>query len=492
MARFYQNIQAQVPGTPSAFGETTVVNDTPQVQLDFQYGIDGELVETFIDTSPGTGSVSVSDDLATCQTGTGVGGYGVIRSKHFQQYKAGQGCLGRFTACFTTGVANSIQWVGFGSLENKLSVGYNGTVFSINRRTGGFAEIRTLTVTDGTGTGAADLVLNGVTFNPVLTAGTTAFRAQEIAEGGTGGVTYTGWRAEAIGSTVVFQSESIGSLSGSYSLSTVGAGTFATTRAGAADGDNWVAQSDFNMDTIDGTGPSGMNIDPTKLNVFEIQYQWPGGDIVYSVENPETGSFVQFHRIEYANRYTTPSLQSPAMQLELVAASLGSTTNLAAKAGDMSCFVEGRTVHSGKLHASGGDLSTSSATAVPIFSVKPADVFNSKINFAEMHPVLLTFASSSSGNKPGFIDVYRSATLTAPLWTAVSSGNSHVIQDTSATALSGGELIMSFSLPSTGSESVGLVPMEIIINKADTITVAARSVSGTIDFSATLTWEEDY
>ena len=479
-----------VAGQKSAFGELSVANNYPQFQIDFQYGVDAELFETFTATG---GTVTEENSMGTCKTGTSVGGYGVLRSKQFLQYKPGHGGLARFTAKFTTGVANSIQWVGLGSLENKLSVGYNGENFGINRRTGGKAEIRTLTVTSGTGSGTADLTLNGVLFNPVLTSGSVQERAQEIADGGTGGVTYTGWRVEAIGDTVVFQAESVDAKSGTYSLASVGAGTFAQTRGGAADGDNWTYQANFNLDPLDGTGSSGMTIDPTKGNVFEISYQWLGfGAITYSIEDPESGNFFEFHEINYANQNTTPSLLSPSMQMEVVAASLGSTTDLTVQCASMATFIQGGIQHYGKPHAADAAVSTSSSSPVPALSIKAANVFNGKINFAEAHLKLISFATSSSGNKPAAIEIYRDATLTAPLWTYTSEGISHIIQDTTASAMSGGELIMAFSLPSTGSQTVDLSPLNITLTKVDTLTVGVKSVNGTIDFDVALTWEEDY
>ena len=64
----------------------------------------------------------------------------------------------------------------------------------------------------------------------------------------------------------------------------------------SADEDEFVSQDQWNIDTMDGLGtsmnPSGVKLDVTKGNVFQIQTQYLGfGGILYSVENPRTGFF---------------------------------------------------------------------------------------------------------------------------------------------------------------------------------------------------------
>ena len=58
-----------------------------------------------------------------------------------------------------------------------------------------------------------------------------------------------------------------------------------------------IPQSEFNIDKIDGTGPSGYSIDVTKMQMLLVQYTWYGaGFVEYGVRGPN-GNFVMCHRI---------------------------------------------------------------------------------------------------------------------------------------------------------------------------------------------------
>jgi len=61
--------------------------------------------------------------------------------------------------------------------------------------------------------------------------------------------------------------------------------------------DTRIYQSQFNIDRLDGTGPSGYNIDLTKMQMFYIDYSWYGaGFIRFGVRGPD-GNVVYCHKI---------------------------------------------------------------------------------------------------------------------------------------------------------------------------------------------------
>jgi len=63
---------------------------------------------------------------------------------------------------------------------------------------------------------------------------------------------------------------------------------------------NRVTQSNFNIDTLDGNGPSGVTLDITKANIYLLDYQWLGaGTIRWGVF--VNGQVVYFHQINNAN-----------------------------------------------------------------------------------------------------------------------------------------------------------------------------------------------
>lgn len=268
----------------SAFGEVLTAQPTPRVQIDAIYGLLTTDTQTFTDGVSGT--ATAANALFVCQTGTGAGGYGVVRSRRIARYRPGQACDARFTSLYTTPVANSLQLAGVFSATDMLAVGYNGTSFGYLRRIPGACAIYRLTVTVGAG-GIETLTvkLDGVDFT-IVTAGalSTAATAQLIAAR-VGG--YTGWSnisPTSNGVTVTFYQNVPAATPGVFSLTSTGTatGTFAEVQAGAANDNNagFTAQTAWNVDRLDGSkgvlNPSGMLLDPTKLNVWKIAYPWLG------------------------------------------------------------------------------------------------------------------------------------------------------------------------------------------------------------------------
>jgi len=65
--------------------------------------------------------------------------------------------------------------------------------------------------------------------------------------------------------------------------------------------DTKIPQSSFNLDKIDGTGPSGYNIDLSKMQMFYIDYSWYGAGFVrWGVRGPE-GDVIYVHKLANNN-----------------------------------------------------------------------------------------------------------------------------------------------------------------------------------------------
>jgi hypothetical protein len=129
-----------------AFGENITSHRMPVVQIANKYRIDpANLNEVEIFEATG-GSADNNGNLFRCQTGTSVGGYGVIRSVETLNYRAGQGIQGFVTASFTTGIALSLQFAGMFNLTETLAFGYDGTDFSVLHSYDGAADERLITV----------------------------------------------------------------------------------------------------------------------------------------------------------------------------------------------------------------------------------------------------------------------------------------------------------------------------------------------------------
>lgn len=62
-----------------------------------------------------------------------------------------------------------------------------------------------------------------------------------------------------------------------------------------------IPQSQFNIDRIDGTGPSGFNVDLSKMHMMGIQYTWYGAGFIDFMIRGSDGNWVYVHRIKNNN-----------------------------------------------------------------------------------------------------------------------------------------------------------------------------------------------
>ena len=74
--------------------------------------------------------------------------------------------------------------------------------------------------------------------------------------------------------------------------------------------DKKVKQRDFNLDKLDGTGPSGYNIDIAKMQMIGIQYSWYGAGFIDFMLRGSDGNFVFAHRMRNSNVNTEAFMRS--------------------------------------------------------------------------------------------------------------------------------------------------------------------------------------
>lgn len=482
------------------FGSIHTEHLTPIFQVDPIYGVNG--TETVAIAGVASGTATAANGLFAVTTGTVSGGQGIIQSRKRLRYRPGQGVISRFSFKWPSTVADSIVIAGAGTAESGFYFGYyndvvyapgyatNSSEFGILHVTGGKRAIVTLTVTTAsTATNNYNITLNSAAaVNVTATSNSSTTKtAYEISRG-----TYPGWAAEQRGATVVFTSTSAGPKSGTFSITQTGAGVaaagnFATTLAGVNSTDTFIPKSEWNGDKLDGTGPSGFTLDPTKMNVFQINIQYLGaGPVMFMVEVPHTGNnpdFVVVHSLNFNNTVTTPSVSQPSFPFTMAAYSVGSTTDVGGYCGSFAGFIEGELVNSGPRMTYAREVNnyvgSTASTYYPLMTIRNDSTYATRPNQTVIH--LISTACAHGDATPVTMFLIRNATLTGtPNFTAWST-NSATYVDTAATGCSfttNEQLI--FSLP-MGNGSNALIAFEddITIQPGETITVAARAVFGT-------------
>jgi hypothetical protein len=488
-----------VTPTRTAFGEQATAQPTPLVQVQFPYNINSRLVETRANggtVTQDTGRVKVSTGALANRTA-------MVLTRDALHYAPGQGGLVRFTTVYATGASNSTQLHGVGDAGDGYFFGYNGTAFGILRRTGGRSEIRTLTVSTASihdedititldGDSATDVTVTDTGGDTAANKTTTAneIAAHDFSNLG------TGWRTFVDDNTVIFISYDTSTHTGTYELadSQSSAGTFAQTVASAAVTDTWVAQSSWSDDKMDGTGASGMTLDPTKGNVYQIQYQWLGfGQIRFFIEHDTDGEFELVHTIDYANANTAPSILIPTLPLHMMARNAANTSDLVMFSSSMAGFIEGKetTIWPVRHSFSAEDTDVDSNSEQPIASIRNDIVYQGRENRTRIW-VRFIEVGASAGNKPVRVRIDINSTLTGSAFAVVDADDSVVSRDSTATVLTGGEDQFTFTLNSGDRQFIDLSSEEFIIGPGTVFTVSAQQTVGgtnsTVDVS--INWVE--
>lgn len=489
------------------FGSLHTESLTPIFQTDAVYGINEGQASSVVS---GTGTVTGTDSLFTCSTGATIYSQGVLLGRKRLRYRAGQGVVARFTAMYTTPVANSYQLAGVGHAEDGVYVGYGNTndlsdtEFGVLYVSRGVREIKTLTVTVGaTVAGNVTITLNGTAFTVAVTNSSNIQRTVwEIAQG-----TYAGWDAYQSGSTVVFLRKSSGATAGTqtFSAGTTGsAATIVQTKVGLASTDLFVPQSEWNGDKLDGTGASGVTIDPTKLNIFQIGIGYLGTDsIVFKAKvTPNDGNnstWVIFNTIRLTNSITVSSFGNPSFPFTMASYSAGSTTNLAVSSASFAGFIEGQKVLQGNRFSYLNVLTTVGATNLQaLFTIQNKRVYNGRSNQAVIN--LLSVTGAVKHTQPVIFYLIKNGSLTGnPNFQNLSSLSCSE-WDTSATTVAytnGEQLLWTGHLGETGEidhhfGNGSFNAEEITLQPGEWITLAAKSVQNAVSYcSGAINTRED-
>ena len=98
-------------------------------------------------------------------------------------------------------------------------------------------------------------------------------------------------------------------------------------------------QSSWNIDKCDGTGPSGYNLDLTKMQMFYIDYSWYGaGFIRWGLRGP-TGDVIYCHKILNNNVNTEAYMRSGNLPARYESESIPPTTKITGNVGASDTFV---------------------------------------------------------------------------------------------------------------------------------------------------------
>jgi hypothetical protein len=478
----------------STFGEVLTATLTPVAQGDFVFNVNDQI---FNDRQFAGGTLTVSDGMAVLDSGTDPSGSAVVQLRRGLKYKPGQGSLMRATALFSTPNSGNAQFIGMGSAECGYFIGYFGTNFGILHSEDGQREIRKLTVTTGAGTGNCTVTLDGDSISVPITGGSspeqTAYQLsiQDYSNVGNGG-----WLADAVSGSVYFVSARADSMGGSYSVSGNGiVGTFTQTKAGIAQTNTFIASGSFNVDNLDGTGPSRMTLNPQRGNVFQIGFQYLGfGNSKFYVEDPETGRPYQFHEIKNANSRTTPVLKNPNVSVLATSANIGGTTPTQLKTVSMAGYVEGDQYKlDPKFSYSNTFSNINESSYVPFIMLKSNRVFHDDSCYGEFD-ILKVAASNEVNNKTLTVGLFLTKEVTGEVdFQYIDEDNSIVayadLDPSNQEIINPGRPFYEIVVGSASSQTVDLQSLNFIFGPGDCLLIAIKTTA-LMNGSVSVNWYE--
>jgi len=297
----------QLGGNSStAFGRLMIAQSNPMVQNYASRFNDPRVWQQTVFNSGtitfGSGMVVVSNGAANTNKS-----YGALRSRSVLSYQPGVSVDGKFTAIFSTPKTGTLQYIGYINNEEGLAFGYSGLNFGILHRYDGKQEVQKLTITNATagGTRNATVNLNGYINTISISGSTTTGIAKELADTFTGYKdVYDIYKTYQLNNDVYFVRQVAEAITGTFTATGVGfTGVFTQFQSGKLPNEDWYIQTGWNIDKMNGSGVSAMNLNPQLMNVYNMKYGWLGAwPIQFGIGHENSQGFTPVHLIDWANK----------------------------------------------------------------------------------------------------------------------------------------------------------------------------------------------
>jgi len=251
-----------------------------------------------------------------------------------------------------------------------------------------------------------------------------------------------------------------------------------------------IPQTTWNVDKMDGAGPSGMTLDVTKGNAYQISYGDGFGCVNFSIESQETGDYVLVHILHLANLNTTPSTYNSTFPLRAEVSNGGGTADLTLSVASMSGFIEGEDKVTGPLQAY-AFTPINVTTIVPLFTLSNLTTFAGITN--KVNALLKSISLVNDTNGAGTFKLIENGTLTgAGAYTPISAGTSVMAVDTAASAVTGGRLLWAGGVQKDGGDSIDISGLELLMHPGNFYTFTAETLGGSNPMAVNVVWQEDF
>lgn len=283
-----------------------------------------------------------------------------------------------------------------------------------------------------------------------------------------------------------------------------GLGLVLRSFTGGVASDTPFAQGAWNVDPLNGSGPSGVTLDPTKANIFWIDVEWLGvGRVRAGIWGPD-GMPILCHEIRNANANPTVYMTTASLPLRY---EIENTAGGAAGALKQICstvMTEGESGAIAKPYFFGAGATSNIGVTVrqAVFSIRPRLTFNGITNRIRVIPQDLGLIVTT--NDAYWELVYNPTFTGAPAWVNADTTNSSVQYSLHAGAgngaITGGIVVAAgFAPAAQGSfaryEAKGFdfkYPITVDLNGANPIalSIVCTSLNNTANVRSLMNWAE--
>ena len=264
--------------------------------------------------------------------------------------------------------------------------------------------------------------------------------------------------------------------------------------------ENRITQANWNMDKLDGTGPSLITLDIAKAQIMWMDIEWLGLGTVrmgFIID----GQIIHCHSFHHANRINTTYITTASLPLRYEIKNTAATASSSTLKQVCSTVIsEGGYELRGKQNAIGTAITAakSLATAGTFYPVASIRLKSTSLD-AIVIPTAISFLGTGNGINYNW-RIVSGATITTGAWT--SAGTDSAVEYTLAgTAMSGGRVLGQGYIAATNQSAA---PLEILkqalfqfqlerntlAGTTDTFTLAVSADTNTQTCFGSIDWEE--
>jgi len=262
--------------------------------------------------------------------------------------------------------------------------------------------------------------------------------------------------------------------------------------------DSFVPQVSFNLDRLDGSGPSGFTINTQRLNLFRIAYGWLGASpVTYSVMD-QNGQWITFHKIIRSNLFAQPTFGNPMLPVTMQVIKTAGTDDLRIASGSWDGGVLSEPLSPAvRFFSVNSALISIPATETHLLTLRNKTVFQGRPNRIRIFITIVGIAPAITVQRVGIFSVRTNATVSGLVFNDVNTANSVAEFSTVGTYLAGtgiSVLQVPVSTRGSGPQSILLEQssIEIQLYPGQQVTVTGQSISTAFNTVAILNWREEF